>query len=59
MADLRGGSITRIQLGVLALLVLAAIGGGFWIRRYMQVDRCLDAGGRWDYGRSYCEGLAP
>ncbi len=59
MTGLQRRPITGVQVGVLALLVLAAIGGGFWVRRFMLIDRCLDAGGRWDYERSSCEGAVP
>jgi hypothetical protein len=29
---------------------------GAWAWRFILIDKCLDAGGRWDYTRSICEG---
>jgi hypothetical protein len=38
----------------LALLVAA----GFWVWHWLQIDSCLDRGGRWNYEQSHCEGNA-
>lgn len=41
---------------ITAALVLAAVGGIFWLRNYLVVDSCLDHGGRWKYEQNRCEG---
>jgi hypothetical protein len=38
-----------------AVVVVLLVGGGLWVRREFLVDRCLDAGGRWDSGIGACE----
>jgi len=40
---------------VLAALVIAALVMAPRLRRYVAIDSCLDAGGRWDYDRGACE----
>ena len=43
--------------GLIVLLVIAVIAfaGGYWFRGWLQVDRCLDAGGRWNHDTTGCE----
>lgn len=43
---------------VVAALVALVVGlvAGWWIRGQMQIDGCLDAGGRWIHERGFCEG---
>jgi hypothetical protein len=50
----RGG---RMRHGLTVALVLAAalLGSYPSANEFLQIDRCLDAGGRWDYGRLRCE----
>ena len=47
------------RLAVVALVALAALGLSFWggmrLERFLEVDRCLDAGGRFDHQRGWCE----
>jgi hypothetical protein len=38
---------------LLAFIVLAS--AGVWLKRYFDIDRCLDDGGRWNYDASRCE----
>ena len=28
---------------------------GYWLRREVSIDGCLDAGGAWNYERDWCE----
>ena len=44
----------KILFGALVLALLVA--GGLWLRNEMQIDSCLDRGGRWDQERQICEG---
>jgi hypothetical protein len=43
----------RIAL-LLAILVFVAVYGQR-IARFLEIDACLDAGGRWDYEECRCE----
>ena len=38
----------------LALLVIGVLAYGLW--NFVELDRCLDAGGRWNYEIDRCEG---
>jgi len=46
--------IRKILLGALVLALLVAV--GLWVQNEVQVDSCLDRGGRWDQERQMCEG---
>ena len=40
---------------ILVIVVLIAlIAFGFWVKRFWDIDTCLDKGGRWDYERGEC-----
>jgi len=44
--------MSKVVLGLmLAVLVFLA---GYWFRGFLDVDRCLDLGGAWDYERDHC-----
>jgi len=47
----------RLALWVLSCLVLLAI--GCFLKRQLDIDDCLDGGGRWNYETSKCEGGSP
>ena len=47
---------TRLFAAVLMLVVLVA--AGWWVKRELQIDSCLDMGGRWDYELKKCQ-VAP
>lgn len=38
-----------------ALFLLFLIAFGYWFKKYMDIDRCLDSGGRWNYEKGICE----
>ncbi len=42
----------RIVIAVIALAVLIFLANG--VRRWLSFDRCLDAGGAWDYRSEDC-----
>ena len=44
------------RLIVVALFLVAAILLGPPITRQLAIDRCVDRGGAWDYGRGVCRG---
>lgn len=46
-----------VVLGVLLSVALLAI--GCFLKRQLDIDDCLDGGGRWDYETSKCEGGPP
>lgn len=45
--------MTKRFIGAVVALVLVA--AGLWVRQFLQVDGCLDSGGRWNYDDSICE----
>jgi hypothetical protein len=44
------------RLILLVIIVAATAFLLLWVWDFMLVDRCLDAGGRWDFENSRCEG---
>jgi hypothetical protein len=42
-----------------AAIVGVVLALGVWAYRQIQLDRCLDAGGRWNHQSSSCEGVHP
>jgi hypothetical protein len=40
-----------VIVSVIIVLVLVAI----WVRGISAIDRCLDRGGSWDYGKEHCD----
>lgn len=38
-----------------AVIAALLVAGGLWVRREFLVDRCLDAGGRWDTETGICD----
>jgi hypothetical protein len=40
---------------ILAVVLILLIAGGIWLRKQLQIDGCLDAGGRWNYEEGGCE----
>jgi hypothetical protein len=43
------------KLIVMALIMILALAFIYWCKGYMDVDKCLDGGGRWNYEKSSCE----
>ena len=39
----------------LAILAVALFAIGFWAKRMLAIDSCLDRGGRWSYESAMCE----
>jgi hypothetical protein len=44
-----------VGLLLAAGLLVGLVAGGLWLRRQIQIDSCLDAGGRWNYVSDECE----
>ena len=52
-ATIGGMSARRCLVGI---LVLVAVGlGAAWLYQQLEIDRCLDTGGRWQYENGLCE----
>ena len=45
--------MNRQALGPL-LVGIISVGSGLWVALQLRIERCLDAGGRWDVGRRVC-----
>jgi len=43
------------KLIVLAALFILLVIGGIWLRKQLQIDSCLDGGGRWNYKDWVCD----
>jgi hypothetical protein len=44
-----------VGMVALGVLVLAIVLLGPWLKNQLDIDRCLDSGGRWSYERGSCE----
>lgn len=51
--SLRSMSPKRVVILVIVLALL--IWGAFFLYRQLQIDDCLDGGGRWDYQNQVCD----
>ena len=40
---------------VFAVLLIMLIIGSIWLRTQLQIDSCLDGGGRWNYKNGICD----
>lgn len=38
----------------IVLVSVAGISLAIWLYRQVQIDKCLDAGGRWEYQERHC-----
>jgi hypothetical protein len=45
----------KARVTVLVAVAALAIFVGVWFMRWLAIDRCLDAGGRWNYATRACE----
>jgi hypothetical protein len=48
---------TRTAVVLLIAVAIVSLTFGYWLRGFMAIDSCLDAGGRWNYERGFCERL--
>ena len=44
--------------GVVLVVLVLALFMGWWMKQQIAIDRCLDAGGRWNYDDGFCEGVS-
>ena len=44
---------TRFVLCALSLLLVVIF--GYWLKGFLEIDSCLDRGGRWNYETGTCE----
>ncbi len=42
----------KIFLGIILLLLIVFM---YWLKGYIDIDKCLDSGGRWSYEKGICE----
>jgi hypothetical protein len=50
--------MTRKRMVLLVAIGLIAIVFAYFLNDYLTVDRCLDAGGRWDHSAGRCIGAS-
>lgn len=43
------------KLIIFVIFLILLIIGSIWLRKQLQIDSCLDSGGRWNYGNAVCE----
>lgn len=48
---------TIISIGLTTIIVVVIIFGVTKIKRSLEIDRCVDCSGRWNYETNRCEGL--
>jgi hypothetical protein len=48
-------SSSRKKVVWLCIVAAVIIAGGFWLYREIQIDKCLDGGGAWDYDVGTCK----
>jgi hypothetical protein len=46
----------RIAIFVLLAIALVVVVFWPWFSKQIAIDKCLDAGGRWEYSQAKCEG---
>jgi hypothetical protein len=44
---------------VVVLLLAAGVPFSIWLSQQIEIDKCLDAGGAWDYEHRNCQFEAP
>jgi len=44
---------TRFVLCALSLILVIIF--GYWLKEFLEIDSCLDRGGRWNYETGTCE----
>jgi len=44
-----------IRVILFVSIVMLVVTAGFWLKRQLAIDTCLDGGGRWNYSLSQCE----
>lgn len=54
MTPRRRGPTVRLAVGVITVAVAAAV-AGFFAWQFVMSDKCLDAGGAWDYSARRCD----
>jgi len=45
-----------LSIAVALLFAILALSIAFWLKRQLQIDGCLDGGGKWDYEAAKCVG---
>lgn len=43
------------RIGWLCVIAVLLFAGGFWLPHEIRIDKCLDAGGAWDYQAEICK----
>ena len=49
----------RLRFAAMAIALVAVLVVIEWAINFLQIDRCLDRGSRWDYDAQRCEQTAP
>lgn len=47
--------LSKKRLLIAIIFVLSVLSASLYLRRELQIDSCLDSGGRWDYEQSVCD----
>ena len=48
-----------LRWGLFAMALALAFAAGMWFYKQLQIDKCLDRGGAWQYELSACQGAKP
>lgn len=55
VVDPNEGLMSSKKLIIIAVVVALLVVGSVWLWQQIQIDRCLDNGGRWNYENGKCE----
>jgi hypothetical protein len=42
------------KLLIVSIIAIALVFGGIRFKNWLDIDKCLDSGGRWDYDKKEC-----
>jgi hypothetical protein len=47
--------MSKIKIIILSIMLLLLIVFAYWFKGQLDIDKCLDSGGRWNYEKGICE----
>ena len=47
--------MSKKKIIVFAILLVLLVIFGYWFKGQIDIDRCLDSGGRWNYEKGICQ----
>ncbi len=47
--------MSKFKKILLAAMIILLMVFAYWLKGYLDIDKCLDSGGRWNYKKGICE----